>query len=78
MANSIRKQQKKQLYKELQKAEQDVRKSLAPKVQQLGPSKRAKLTLTKEVRRTNEQPSIRTIDKSSTKKLKKTVKRKKK
>ena len=75
MAYSVKKQQKKQLYKEASKAEQDVRKSLAPKVQQLGPSKRAKLTLTKEVRRTNEQPSINTIN---VKKIKKTAKRKKK
>lgn len=78
MAYSVKKQQKKQLYKEMDKAEQDVRKSLAPKIRQLGPSKRAKLTLTTEVRKTNEQPSIRTINKSTTKKLKKTVKRKRK
>ena len=76
MAYSVKKQQKKQLYKEMDKAEQDVRKSLAPKIRQLGPSKRAKLTITTEVRRTNEQPSIKTIDRVKPKKLKKTVKRK--
>ena len=75
MAYSIKKQQKKQLYKEADKAEQDVRKSLAPKVQQLGPSKRAKLTLTTEVRKANQQPSINSL---RSKKIKKTAKRKKK
>lgn len=74
MAYSVKKQQKKQLYKEGQKAVQDVRKSLAPKVQQLGPSKRAKLTVTKEVL-AKSQPSTNTL---SPRKFKKTVKRKKK
>lgn len=73
-ANSIQKEQKRQLYKEGQKAVQDVRKSLAPKVQQLGPSKRARLTVTREVL-AKSQPSTNTL---RPKKLKKTVKRKKK
>ena len=73
MANSIKKEQKRQLFKEGQKAVQDVRKSLAPKVQQLGPSKRAKLTITKEVL-AKSQPSTNTLNQ---RKFKKTVKRKK-
>ena len=73
MAYSVKKQQKKQLFKEGQKAVQDVRKSIAPKVTQLGPSKRAKLTLTREVL-AKSQPSTNTL---RPKKLKKTAKRKK-
>ena len=64
--NQIRKEQKRQLYKEGQKAVQDVRKSLAPKVQQLGPSKRARLTVTTEVRKANQQPSINTLNRTKT------------
>jgi hypothetical protein len=59
--NQIQKEQKRQLFKEGQKAVQDVRKSLAPKVQQLGPSKRAKLTVTKEVL-AKRQPSTNTLN----------------
>ena len=66
MAYSVKKQQKKQLYKEAQKAIQDVRKSVAPKVTQLGPSKRAKLTLTTEVAKANQQSSYNTLQKTKT------------
>ena len=65
MANSVKKQQKKQLYKEAQKAIQDVRKSVAPRVTQLGPSKRAKLTLTTEVPSTS-QSSYNTLKPTKT------------
>lgn len=65
-ANSIKKEQKRQLYKEGQKAVQDVRKSLAPKVQQLGPTKRARLTVTTEVRKANQQPSTNTLERTKT------------
>ncbi len=58
--NQIQKEQKRQLFKEGQKAVEDVRKSLAPKVQQLGPRKRAKLTLTREVL-AKSQPSMNTL-----------------
>ena len=64
--NQIQKEQKRQLFKEGQKAVQDVRKSLAPKVQQLGPSKRARLTITEEVRRPNQQPSTNTLERTKT------------
>ena len=71
MAYSVKKEQKKQLYKEAQKAVQDVRKSIAPKVTQLGPSKRAKLTVTREVL-AKSQPSTNTL------RLKKKAKKKRK
>ena len=59
--NQIQKEQKRQLFKEGQKAVEDVRKSVAPKVQQLGPRKRARLTLTEEVLRPKQQPSMNTL-----------------
>lgn len=71
----VKKQQKKQLYKEGQAAAKSIKKYYAPKVTQLGPVKPAEYTLTTEVRKRNEQPSTNSL---KTKKIKKTAKRKKK
>lgn len=66
MAYSVKKQQKKELNKELAKAAQDVRKSVAPRVTQLGPSKRAKVTITTEVSKANQQSSYNTLKSTKT------------